>query len=209
VTSSRGAGRHTKSAVPIGRTAGIVVGIHVLLGVGVYALAQTEVGQRVIKQYKVSLQQEEKPEKKEPPKKADEPPKPPPPPMQAPPEVAAAPAAAVSAGPQIGGGGGGLTYGGKFQAPSGGGGALGAFHASVQRRFRQYYKEPNQDFGGAEMEFEIGSEGAVRSYRMVRSSGNPLNDAALMDAAAKLQKDGVAPPPEGQARRVQVKVTPY
>ena len=130
--------------------------------------------------------------------------------MQAPPpDVAAAPTPSVGAGPQIGGGSGGLAYGGKFQAPTGGGGALGAFHASVQRRFRQYYKEPNQDFASAEMEFDIGSEGAVRSYRLVRSSGNPLNDAALMEAAEKLQKDGVAPPPEGQARRVQVKVTPY
>jgi periplasmic protein TonB len=205
--SRPGPGRHSKSAVPLGRTAGIVIGIHALIGVGVYALAQTEVGQRMIKQYKVSLQQEEKREKKEPPKRQEEPPKPPPPPMQAPPDVAAAPLPSAAAGPQIGGGGG-LAYGGKFKAPTGGG-ALGAFHASVQRRFRQYYKEPNQNFSGAEMEFEIGSEGAVRSYRMVRSSGNALNDAALMEAAAKLQKDGVAPPPEGEARRVQVKVTPY
>jgi periplasmic protein TonB len=206
--SRPGPGRHSKSAVPLGRTAGIVIAIHLLIGLGVYALAQTEVGQRMIKQYKVSLQPEQKQAKKDPPKKADEPPKPPPPPMEAPPAVAAAPVPSVGAGPQIGGGGG-LTYGGKFKAPTGGGGALGAFHASVQRRFRQYYKEPNQDFSGAEMEFEIGSEGAVRSYRLVRSSGSPLNDAALMEAAAKLQKDGVAPPPEGQARRVQVKVTPY
>jgi len=46
----------------------------------------------------------------------------------------------------------------RRRLPYTGGGALGAFHASVQRRFRQYYKEPNQDFSGAEMEFEIGSE---------------------------------------------------
>jgi TonB family protein len=164
----------------------------------------------MIKQYKVSLQQEQKQErKKEPPKKQDDAPKPPPPMQAPPPEVAAAPMPSAGAGPQLGGGGGGLSYGGKFQAPSGGGGALGAFHASVQRRFRQYYKEPNQEFAGAEMEFEIGSEGAVRSYRMVRSSGSALNDTALMEAAARLQKDGVAPPPDGQARRVQVKVTPY
>lgn len=206
--SRPGPGRHSKSAVPLGRTAGIVIAIHLLIGLGVYALAQTEVGQRMIKQYKVSLEPEEKQAKKDPPKKADDPPKPPPPPMEAPRDVAAAPMPSVAAGPQIGGGGGGLTYGGKFQGPSGGGGALGGFHSSVQRRFHQYYKDPNRDFSDAEMAFEIGSDGAVRSYRMVRSSGNSLNDAALMDAAAKLQRDGVAPPPEGVARSVQVKVFP-
>jgi protein TonB len=207
--SGRSTGRHTKSAVPIGRTAGIVVGIHVLIGLGIFAMAQTEVGQRMIKQYKVSLQQEQKPQKKqEPPEKREQPPKAPTQVQQLQ-DVAAAPAPMGAPPPQIGGGGGGLTYGGKFSAPTGAGGALGAFHASVQRRFRQYYKEPNQAFGGAEMEFDIGSEGAVRSYRLVRSSGNSLNDSALMEAAAKLQKEGVPPPPERQARRVQVKVTPY
>ena len=69
--------RHRKSGIPIGRTLGIVAGIHVALGAGLFALAQTEVGQRMIKQYKVSLQQEEKPPEKEP-EKPPEPPKPPP-----------------------------------------------------------------------------------------------------------------------------------
>jgi protein TonB len=209
VTDRRGAGRHTKSAVPLGRTAGIVIAIHALIGVGVYALAQTEVGQRMIKQYKVSLAQEEKPKKKdEPPKKAEQPPKPPPPPMEAPPEVAAAAAPSVGAGPQIGGGGGGLTYGGKFQAPTGGGGKYAAYQASVKRGFLRYYKDPNGEFGAAELEFQIGSDGAIDAYRLVRSSGNPLNDDALLAAAAKLQQQGAPPPPEGRPGVARFKVNP-
>jgi len=202
--------RHKKNPVPIGRTLGIVAGIHVLLGAGVFALAQTEVGQRMIKEYKVSLVQKEekREEKKEPPKREEPPPPPPEQQMQAPPpDVAAAPG--PSAGlPEIGGSGGGLAYGGKFAAPSGSGGAVGAFNASVERRFRQYYKEPREEFGAAEIELDVGSGGEVLSYRLARSSGNAGNDGAILDALAKLQKDGVIRPPDG-ARAVTVKVTPY
>jgi protein TonB len=200
--------RHKKNPVPIGRTLGVVAAIHVALGAGVFALAQTEAGQRMIKQYKVSLAQEEKPKEKEPPKQEEPPPPPPEQKLEAPPpDVAAAPApsAAVT---EIGGGGGGLAYGGKFAAPSGAGGAVGAFNASVERRFRQYYKEPREDFGSAEVELDIGAGGEVLTYRLARSSGSQSNDAAILEALAKLQKDGVMRPPKG-AREVTVKVTPY
>jgi protein TonB len=199
--------RHKKNPVPIGRTLGVVAGIHVALGAGVFALAQTEVGQRMIKQYKVSLAQEEKPKEKEPPKQQEPPPPPPEQKLEAPqPDVAAAPApsAAVT---EIGGGGG-LAYGGKFAAPSGSGGAVGAFNASVERRFRQYYKEPREEFGAAEVEIDVGAAGEVLTYRLARSSGSQSNDAAILEALAKLQKDGVMRPPKG-ARTVTVKVTPY
>lgn len=199
--------RHKKNPVPIGRTLGVVAGIHVALGAGVFALAQTEVGQRMIKQYKVSLAQEEKPKEKEPPKQQEPPPPPPEQKLEAPqPDVAAAPApsAAVT---EIGGGGG-LAYGGKFAAPSGSGGAVGAFNASVERRFRQYYKEPREEFGAAEVEVDVGAAGEVLTYRLARSSGSQSNDAAILEALAKLQKDGVMRPPKG-ARTVTVKVTPY
>jgi protein TonB len=199
--------RHKKNPVPIGRTLGVVAAIHVALGAGVFALAQTEVGQRMIKQYKVSLAQEEKPKEKEPPKQEEPPPPPPEQKLEAPPpDVAAAPApsAAVT---EIGGGGG-LAYGGKFAAPSGSGGAVGAFNASVERRFRQYYKEPREEFGAAEVEVDVGAAGEVLTYRIARSSGSQNNDAAILDALARLQKDGVMRPPKG-ARTVTVKVTPY
>jgi protein TonB len=199
--------RHKKNPVPIGRTLGIVAGIHVALGAGVFALAQSEVGQRMIKQYKVSLaQEEEKPKQKEPPKQEEPPPPPPEQQMQAPPpDVAAAPAPSAAL-TEIGGGG--LAYGGKFAAPSGSGGAVGAFNASVERRFRQYYKEPREDFGSAEVVLDIGAAGEVLTYRLARSSGSQSNDAAILEALAKLKQDGVMRPPKG-AREVTVKVTPY
>jgi len=203
-------GRHQKSSIPIGRTLTIVAGIHVLLGAGVFALAQTEVGQRMIKQYKVSLAQEEKQEeKKEPPKREEPPPPPPEQKLQAPPpDVAAAPSA-PSAGVTEIGGGGGLAYGGKFSAPSGGGGPVAAFNNSVERRFRQYYKEPRDAFGAAQLELRVGAQGQVLSYQLARSSGSAGNDASILDAAGRLQKDGVIPPPKGKERIVLVKVTPY
>jgi protein TonB len=200
--------RHKKSAVPIGRTLGIVAGIHVALGAGVFALAQTEVGQRIIKQYKVSLVEKEQKKEAEPPKQEEPPPPPPPQKLEAPPQdIAAAPAA----GPAVTeiGGSGGLHYGGKFRAPSGSGGAAGAFNASVERRFRQYYKEPREEFGAAQLELRVGGRGEVLSYQIARSSGSATNDASILDAAAKLQREGVAPPPKGRERLVTVKVTPY
>lgn len=206
-------GRHTKAGVPIGRTLAIVVGIHAVLGAGIFTIAQTEVGQKLIKEYKVSLAQKEDKPKHEPPKK--EPPKPPPPnpeqALQAPvPQVASAPAPSSGPAAQIGGdGGSGLAYGGKFAAPSGSGGVAGAFNGSVERRFRQYYKEPRENFGGAQLDLRVGGRGEVLSFQLSRSSGNPSNDASILTAAAELQKVGVIAPPKGRERLVQVKVTPY
>jgi hypothetical protein len=193
--------RHKKSGIPIGRTLGIVAGIHVALGGGLFALAQTEVGQRVIKEYKVKLAQEKPPE---------------PPPQQkaleapAPQVASATPAPSAGGGPQIGDGGSGLAYGGKFAAPSGKGSAVGAFNASVERRFRQHYKEPRDNFGAAQLDVRVGAAGEVLSFQLARSSGNAGNDAAILSAAEKLQKGGgVMAPPKGRERVVTVKVTPY
>ncbi len=200
-------GRHKKNPVPIGRTLAIVAGIHAVLGAGVFVLAQTEVGQRMIKQYKVSLAEEKKEQKKEPPKKEEPPPPPPEQKIQAPPpDVASAPAPGPAA-PQLGGGG--VAYGGKFAAPTGAGGAIGVFNASVERRFRQYYKEPRDDFGAAQLDLRIGGGGEVLSYQLARSSGNAPNDAAILDAASRLKREGVPAPPKGKERLVTVKVTPY
>ena len=204
--------RHKKSGIPIGRTLGIVAGIHIALGAGLFALAQTEVGQRVITEYKVKLAQEKPPEK-EPPKPPEKPPEPPPQQkaLEAPlPQVAAAaPTPSASASPQIGDGGPGLSYGGKFAAPTGKGSAVGAFNASVERRFRQHYKEPRDSFGAALLDVRVDGNGKVMSFQLAKSSGNAGNDAAILAAAEKLQQGGVMAPPKGRERVVTVKVTPY
>jgi protein TonB len=211
--AGRSRARHKKSGIPIGRTLGIVAGIHVALGAGLFALAQTEVGQRVIKEYKVKLAQE-KPPDKEPPKPPEKPPEPPKQPQKAleaptPQVAAAAPTPSAAAGPQIGDGGPGLAYGGKFAAPTGKGSAVGAFNASVERRFRQHYKEPQGGFGPAQLEVRVDGSGKVLSFALARSSGNAGNDTAILAAAEKLQQGGVMAPPKGRERVVTVKVTPY
>jgi len=194
--------------MPLGRTLAIVLALHAGLGAGLFALAQTEVGQQMLKTYHVKLGQEEKPP--EPPKQEEAPPPPPPPsPVQEAPPVAqnAAPAAAALAAPQVGGGDGALHYGGKFAGPAGG--PLGGFHASVERTFRSFYQQPAGSAAAAILELDVAGSGAVRSYRLARSSGNPENDQAVLAAADRMKSQGVAAPPGGNARRVQVKVTPY
>ena len=86
---------------------------------------------------------------------------------------------------------------------------MGAFNSSVERRFRQYYDEPRDAFGAAQLELRVGGQGQVLSYQLARSSGSASNDASILEAANKLQKDGVIPPPKGRERVVLVKVTPY
>jgi periplasmic protein TonB len=209
---SRSRARRNKSGIPIARTLGIVVGIHVALGAGLFALAQTEVGQRVIEEYKVKLAQEKPPEK-EPPKPPEKPPEPPKPQkaLEAPlPQVAAAaPTPSAGSAPQLGDAGPGLTYGGKFAAPSGKGSAVGAFNSAVERRFRQHYKEPHDNFGAAVLDVRVDGNGKVVSFQLARSSGNAGNDAAILAAAERLQQGGVMAPPKGRERVVTVKVTPY
>jgi periplasmic protein TonB len=209
--------RKKKSGMPMGKTLAIVAGIHVGLGAGLFALAQTEVGQRVIKEYKVKLAQEKPPEK-EPPPPPEKPPEPPPEQkslQEAPtPQVAAAPAPSSAPAPQIAGDGTGyLAYGGKFDANAGGGGKgggpVGAFNAAVDRRFRQYYKAPPSDFGAAQVDLTVGAQGQIVAIQLVKSSGSEDNDAAILAAADKLKQGGVMRPPKGRERVVTVKVTPY
>lgn len=202
--------KHRKGGLQLGRTLVIVIAVHVIGAGGVLFIAQTEAGKQVIKQYRVKLAQEEKPP--EPPK--DTPPPPPPPPIAqeaVAPEVSQVAAAAPSAsvGPELGGGdgGGGLRYGGKYVAPEGG--KLGAFHASVERRFRQYYQAPSDEFQSFALELQVDAQGTIASYRLARSSGSEGNDKAVMLAASRLQRDGVAPPPGGGSRHVTLKGTPY
>src|SRR5262249_3420771 len=117
------------------------------------------------------------------------------------------PAAGAVAAAQIGGGAGdgALHYGGKFAGPQGG--PLGSFHASIERTFRGLYEQPSGNASTAVLELDVAGSGAVRAYRLARSSGSPDNDRAVLAAAERMKS--VAPPPGGSARRVQLKVTPY
>ena len=202
-------GRRGGSNFDFGRVFAIVVGIHVLFGLGLLWMAKTSTGQQFAKKYEIKLFQPEKPPEPPPPEVAKEPP-PPPPPIEAPkvetPQVAAnAPSAAPA--PTIGGGAPGSSWNGRFAGESFEG-PEGAFHAGVTRVFREAYQEPSTTFGPAEVELTVSGSGAVRAYRLAKSSGDPTNDEAILAAARAVQARGLPAPPENRARAVTVHLTP-
>jgi TonB family protein len=207
IGESRGGG-----SFDFGRVFLIVVGIHVLFGLGLLWMAKTGAGQNFAKTYNIKLFQAEKPPEPEKPEVANEPP-PPAPVVEAPkaelPKVASAPPSSAVAAPKIGGGGGalGTSWGGKF---AGGNfdGPEGAFHAGVTRVFRDAYQQPKTDFGAAEVELTVSGSGQVSSFRLAKSSGDPTNDQALLAAARTVQSRGLPAPPESRPRAVTVRFYP-
>lgn len=198
-----------------GRTFLIVIAIHAVFGVGLLLLARTDTGKQLAKQYNIKLFEPPKPaEPEEPPQTAETPPPPPPVELESPrvaaPQVAmTAPSAAP---PQIGGGaigGGGNGWSGGRFVGGFADGPEGAYHAGVTRLFREYYREPETEFGSAELELRVTGAGQVQSFRLARSSGDPANDQALLEAARQVQTRGTPPPPERKARVVTVRFRPY
>lgn len=198
--------RHRSGGFQLGRTFTIVVALHLVVGSGVLWLSKTTAGQAVLKRYDIKLFEPAKPP--EPEQQAKNEPPPPPPkveqPATPPPSAAPQVASVAPSAPQIGGaalGGGGASWSGKF---SGGSfdGPLGAFHASVLGRFRKHWSEPDQreQFQTAEIQLVVTGSGTVKSYRLLRSSGNQAIDRALLDVCAKVQAEGVGQPPEEQRR---------
>ncbi len=195
-----------------------VIGLHLLVGGGGLWLAKTQAGKEFARVYNVTIF--------EPPKPAEEAKvePPPPPPVEEAPAIEApamdtpavsAPAAslasAVEAAPAIGsaGAGGGINWEGKFAGAGAFDGPEGAFHAAVTGRFRKYYREPSESFGAASLELQVGGQGSVESYRLVKSSGNPTNDQAILTAASRIQAEGVGiDPPENRGRVVTVRFVP-
>jgi len=99
--------------------------------------------------------------------------------------------------------------GGKFMSAGLGDGPEGAFHAALTGRFRKHYTEPPEAFGAAELEVVVSGQGSIRSFRLVRSSGSQKNDEAILQAAARVQGEGVGiTPPENHARVVTVRFVP-
>ena len=193
-----------------GRVFAIVVGIHLLFGLGLLWMAKTSTGQQFAKKYDIKLFRPEKPPEPEKPEVAKEPPPPPPPPVEAPkveaPKVAAnAPSTAPA--PTIGGGAQGSSWSGRFAGESFDG-PEGAFHAGVTRVFREAYQEPETSFGAAEVELTVTGSGAVRSFRLSKPSGDAANDQAILAAARSVQARGLPAPPENRARAVTVHLYP-
>ena len=205
-----GESRRSDGNFDFGRVFLIVVGIHMLFGLGLLWMAKTSSGQQFAQTYNIKLFQPEKPPEPEQ-EVAEEPPPPPPPAVEAPqaelPKVASAPPSGPAAAPSIGGGAPGASWGGKF---AGGNfdGPEGAFHAGVTRVFREAYQQPKTDFGAAEVELTVSGSGKVSSFRLAKSSGDPTNDQALIAAARTVQSRGVPAPPESRSRAVTVRFYP-
>ena len=203
--------RHRGGGFPFGRVLAIVIALHVVVGGGGLWLAKTQSGQEFARVYQIKLFEPPKP-----PEEAKAEPPPPPPPVAPPivqptpqvavPAAASAPTAAAAA-PTLGGGG--TNWNGKFAGVGSFDGPEGAFHAAVTGRFRKHYSEPPEPFGAAELELSVASDGTVRSYRLVQSSGNAKNDQAILQAAAQVQSEGLGTePPNQKGRIVTVRFVP-
>lgn len=189
---------------------GLVVGIHLLMGGGLYALTQTDAGQEFIRVHKIKFLAPEQEKQEE--AKAPEPPPPPPPQVEQKieaPTVASAPAPTTSSpGVAIGGSGGPNWNGGKF---IGGGledGPVGAFHAGVLGRLRSCFGDWPGPAAPAEVALEVGHEGQIVSYKLVRGTGNGSEDEHLLESVRCVQKKGVSAPPEGVGRVVTLRLRP-
>jgi len=201
--------RHRGGGIPIARVLAIVVALHIVVGGGALWIAKTQSGREFAKVYHIKLFEPPKPETK-----PEAPPPPPPPPvaqkpLEAPPTPAMAMAKAPAGTPAPTIGTGGVNWnGGKFTGDSLGKGPEGMFNAAMTGRFRKYYSEPPEPFGPAELEVIVTGTGAVRSYRLTKSSGLAKNDQAILDAAARVQAEGVGVPPDNRPRVVTVRFVP-
>ena len=202
--------RHRGGGIPIARVLAIVVALHIVVGGGALWIAKTQSGREFARVYHIKLFEPPKPEAK-----PEVPPPPPPPPvaqkpLEAPPTQSMSVAKTPSSAPAPTIGGGGVNWnGGKFTGDTLGKGPEGIFNAAVTGRFRKYYTEPPEAFGPAELELTVTGTGAVRSYRLTKSSGLPKNDQAILEAAAHVQADGLGtPPPENRPRVVTVRFIP-
>jgi outer membrane biosynthesis protein TonB len=187
---------------------GLVVGIHAVMGGGLYALTQTDAGQEFIRIHKIKFLEPEQEKQEE--AKAPEPP-PPPPKMEQQveaPKMTEAPApTASSPSVSIGGGGGTNWSGGKFI----GGiedGPMGAFHAGVLGRIRSCFGDWPGPANMAEVSLDVTSQGSVASYKLVRGTGSGSEDERLLEAIRCVQKKGVSAPPDGTGRVVTLRLRP-
>ena len=206
-------GRHRRGGFPLGTVFAIVIGVHVIGGLGVTWLARTSAGQELVKKYNIKLFTP--PKAPEPEQAKNEPPPPPkvkdaPPP---PPSAAAAAtkiAAAPSAAPMIGGGrGGGPNWsGGKFLGAGLGDGPDGIYRASAIAKFRSCFKDNMAEMGPGEIRFAVSRAGAVKGFKMAASTGNSDLDQEALRCAGELQRTGLGPPPADEGAIVTVRLYP-
>jgi hypothetical protein len=80
------------------------------------------------------------------------------------------------------------------------------FDAAVTSRFHQYYRALHPPFLAAELELAVAADGSVQAYRLAQSSGDPLDDRAILAAASRVQTEGLGTaPPDGEPRIVTLR----
>jgi hypothetical protein len=200
--------RKKRGGSNLGLVLGLVVGMHLVMGGGLYVLSQTDAGQEFIRLQKIKFLEPEKEKEEE--AKAPEPPPPPPAPeqkLEAPQVAEVAPPPTSAPSVAVGGSGGPNWSGGKFI----GGledGPMGAFHAGVLGRIRSCFGEWPGPAQPAEVALSVSREGSITAFKLVRGTGVSSDDEHLLDAVRCVQKKGVSAPPEGVARVVTLRLRP-
>lgn len=203
--------KHKKSG--IGTTLTIVAAIHLLVGGCLVWLAYTQVGQELLKVYKIKLARvKEKPPEPPPPPPKPEPPKPeppkaepkveapPPPPVEAPKsteQVKAAPPPVKLPG-----------FGNPFA--TGKKSRFSGYADLITSEIQKRYKQPPDLSGDIEYivlcQLRVDEEGRVLTYQLVNSSGNKDFDQSALKALAAVRQ--LRPPPPGMSPVIVVKFYP-
>ena len=80
------------------------------------------------------------------------------------------------------------------------------FDAVVTTRLNREVPQPRDPFQTAELELAVAGDGVVSAYRLVHSSGIAKRDRAILEAASRVQMEGLgASPPDAQPRVVSIR----
>jgi protein TonB len=201
-----------KKKTGLGTTLSIVAAVHLAVIGGFIWLAHTQVGQELLKVYKINIVQvKEKPPEPKPPE--PEPPKPEPevePPSEpVPVEEAKAPEPTPPAAVEVAKPVSLPSFGNPFDA----GGRRGKFAgyvdlvtSEIQRRYQQPPDLPDSLDYAVLCQLLVDEDGKVLHYKLINSSGNSKFDQSALQALAAV--DRLRPPPQGMSRDIVVKFFP-
>lgn len=197
----------------MGLTLAIVGIIHLVAAGGLYWLSQTQLGQELLRVYKLNMtqQKEEPPPEPEPEPEPEAPPETPPPPKTEappPPVVEAPPPEPVSAAnrppPPPSADTGNLFAIGKSR------GKFAGYADIVTSMIQEHYREPEDLPKGLPYavlcQLVLDDEGHVLAFKLLTSSGNPLFDQSAVEALGKVTK--LRPPPDDMDKTLVVKFYP-
>ena len=203
-------------------TIAVVVAVHVVFGVGVYRLSQTEYIQNLIKVSKlvtvpepVKPPDQPPPPEKEPEPKPEPPPKPDPPPVvkELPPNPVALPAPVedTPTPPDSVGDQSEPAPVGATPFTIGKGRSKFALYedllmGAIQAAYRQPPELPDSLQYAVLCQVVVDEEGHVIEYQLLNSSGSAVFDRSAQQALSRVRK--VRPPPEGMSRTIVVKFFP-